>query len=180
MSTVSGVNRFSRRRRRPRLAAAALATAAFGAGGLLVGCDQLSEETRAAGADLLCSQIEVEPSDIEQNPETARLVALVIRDLAPEKHIRDLADRVADDPSLLDPRTQLARWVRDECTRTIGGSAYGGADSDEGWNGARGDGDEGWDGEREDNERGDNGRGDDERGDDERGDGDREDGEDGE
>ncbi|KPM54821.1 hypothetical protein ACG83_15470 [Frankia sp. R43] len=102
----------------------AIAVAAGAAG--LVGCDQVSEETRSAGATVLCSQIRVEPSEIEQNPDAARLVALVVRDLAPEENIRSLAGRVADDPTVLSPRAQLADWVADRCGGAVGGTGTGG------------------------------------------------------
>jgi hypothetical protein len=83
----------------------------------LAGCDQVSDGTKAAGVDVVCSQIDVEPGEIENNPETARLVALLVRDLAPEENIRDIANQVAQDPSLLDPRAKLADWVDQKCRR---------------------------------------------------------------
>ncbi|OAA28829.1 hypothetical protein UG55_1005351 [Frankia sp. EI5c] len=116
-STPSG------RSRRPGFAVA-LAVAAGPAG--LVGCDQFSAETRAAGATVVCSQIRIEPGEIEQNPDAARLAALVIRDLAPEENIRALADQVADNPTLLSPRAQLADWVADRCGGAIAGTGTGG------------------------------------------------------
>ncbi|WP_230204789.1 hypothetical protein [Parafrankia elaeagni] len=107
---------------RPRFAVA-MAFAAGAAG--LTGCDQVSEETRAAGGTVLCSQIRVEPSEIQQNPDSARLVALIVRDLAPEQNIKDLAGRVAEDPTALSPRAQLADWVADRCGGTVGGGGAG-------------------------------------------------------
>ncbi|MCK9903519.1 hypothetical protein MXD63_26135 [Frankia sp. Cpl3] len=116
---------------RPRFAVA-MAFAAGAAG--LTGCDQVSEETRAAGGTVLCSQIRVEPSEIQQNPASARLVALLVRDLAPEQNIRDLAGRVAEDPTALSPRAQLADWVADRCGGAVGsgGAGSGGGAGDGG------------------------------------------------
>ncbi|MEX5634461.1 hypothetical protein [Parafrankia sp. FMc2] len=130
---------------RPRFAVA-MAFAAGAAG--LTGCDQVSEETRAAGGTVLCSQIRVEPSEIQQNPDSARLVALLVRDLAPEQNIKDLAGRVAEDPTALSPRAQLADWVADRCGGAVGG---GGAGS----GGGAGDGGAGDGGGGEDQEAGD-------------------------
>ncbi|MBX6390693.1 MAG: hypothetical protein IRZ08_17165 [Frankia sp.] len=95
------------------LTAAALALAV----GPLAACDQLSDETKDAGVIVACQQIEVDPGTIAENPEEARLVALIIRDLAPDDRISEIADIVADDPTLVSPRAQLAEWVDDKCGR---------------------------------------------------------------
>ncbi|MBL7518821.1 hypothetical protein I6A84_12040 [Frankia sp. CNm7] len=93
--------------------AGALAALAVSAGG--VGCGQISEETRKASLDVVCAEIDVDPGEIAENPERARLVALIVRDLAPEENIRDLADQVAKDPNAVNPRAQLAEWVDEKC-----------------------------------------------------------------
>jgi hypothetical protein len=102
-----------------RLTLSAFAAAAIGGG--LTACDQLSEETQNAASnvasDAVCSQIDIDSGEIADNPEQARLVALIIRDLAPEENIRNLADQVADDPNALNPRAQLADYVDDKCGR---------------------------------------------------------------
>jgi hypothetical protein len=106
-------------RGRVRFAVSVLAAAAIGGGlgGGLVACDQVSEETQDATTAVVCSRIQVDSGEIADNPETARLVALVVRDLAPEENIRDLAAQVAEDPNALNPRAQLADYVNDKCGR---------------------------------------------------------------
>ena len=104
-----------RRARGPRFAVSVLAAAAFGGG--LVACDQVSDETKDAATAVVCSKIDVDSGEIADNPETARLVALIVRDLAPEENIRDLAAEVAEDPNALNPRAQLAEYVNDKCGR---------------------------------------------------------------
>jgi hypothetical protein len=89
--------------------------------GGLAGCDQISDETKDAGVTLACSQIQSEvgadPTEIENNPQTAKLVALIVRDIAPEENIRNIAAQVAEDPNALNPRVQLATWVDEKCRR---------------------------------------------------------------
>lgn len=103
------------RYRARRLTVSAFAAAALGGG--LVACDQVSEQTQDAAVAVGCSQIEVDSGEIAENPEQARLVALIIRDFAPEENIRDLADQVAEDPNALNPRAQLADYVNEKCGR---------------------------------------------------------------
>jgi hypothetical protein len=113
MKTTSGVAAPRR-----RLAAAVLAAVAASSGlAGLAGCGQVSDETKDAGTAVVCSRIDVDPGTIKNNPESARLVALIVRDLAPEANTRDLAARVADDPNALNPRVQLADWVDEKCRR---------------------------------------------------------------
>lgn len=97
------------------MAVSAFAAAALGSG--LVGCDQVSDETKDAATTVFCSQVDVDSGEIAENPDKARLVALVIRDLAPEENIRNLAAEVAEDPNALNPRAQLADYVNDKCGR---------------------------------------------------------------
>ncbi|SQD99895.1 MULTISPECIES: hypothetical protein [unclassified Parafrankia] len=138
MTPISAPGR-SARPGRPGFAAALFVAA--GAAGL-AGCDQVSEETRAAGATVVCSQINIQPSEIEQNPESARLVALLVRDLAPEDDIRAIADRVADDPTVLSPRAQLADWVDQRCGNAVGGSGGSGGSGGGGAGGGDSDGED--------------------------------------
>jgi hypothetical protein len=98
-----------------RLVVAAVAAAA--AWGGVVGCGQVSDETKNAAVDAICPKINVDPGKIEHDPAAARVVALVVRDLAPDEDIRDVANQVAQDPTVVNPRVKLANWVDEKCGR---------------------------------------------------------------
>ncbi|WP_250290547.1 hypothetical protein [Frankia sp. CiP1_Cm_nod1] len=82
----------------------------------LAGCGAVSEETRRAGTDALCSQIEARTADVRASVDVARLVALTVRDLAPDGNVRQLADQVSRDPGNLELRGQLADWIDNRCS----------------------------------------------------------------
>lgn len=94
----------------------AVATGLAGLVGL-VGCGSVSQETRQAGTSAVCAQIDARSADIRASAQTARLAALVVRDLAPDGDIRDLADRVSRNPGEISLRGRLADWVNDTCAR---------------------------------------------------------------
>ncbi|ONH35646.1 hypothetical protein [Protofrankia sp. BMG5.30] len=82
----------------------------------LAGCGAVSEETRQAGTDALCSQIEARAADVRASVDVARLVALTVRDLAPDGNVRQLADQVSHNPGDLELRGQLADWIDNKCS----------------------------------------------------------------
>ncbi|SBW22115.1 hypothetical protein [Protofrankia symbiont of Coriaria ruscifolia] len=102
------------RARRVRLVGPAVTTAVVIG---LVGCGAVSEETRQAGTDALCSQIDARSADVRSSADAARLVALTIRDLAPDENARQLAGRVSQSPGELALRGQLADWIDNKCSR---------------------------------------------------------------
>ncbi|WP_322755580.1 hypothetical protein [Frankia sp. Cas3] len=98
----------------PALVVAVLAVAVLVG---LVGCGSVSKETKQAGTDAVCAQIDARSADVRSSAQTARLVALVVRDLAPDENIRGIADRVSRNPGEINLRGQLADWVNDTCSR---------------------------------------------------------------
>ncbi len=105
------------RARRVRLVGPAV-TAALAIGLIgLAGCSSVSEETKQAGTDALCSQIDARSADVRSSADVARLVALTVRDLAPDENVRQLAGRVAQSPGELALRGQLADWINNKCAR---------------------------------------------------------------